>query len=243
MNVRLAEVARRRTAATNGSITDGGNGRHAADVDLAEHEAFGLVGRRLAEHEVAVPQQGQAVSSQPDLFVQQRDPVGLKPAPQALELRQVRAAGLRGSGPDERVDRLMAEATDPVFDQIGTHHAFGDPRLPRLVNHVAACLGFEVRGQTLAQRRDVYALFFAALLRMAHPQRLVATLAFDALAADAGVAAVLFQNPRAMQKPPRQIHCNLCKAFDAVHIAAEGQVASGPAHPSCPVAEWHRGAR
>jgi hypothetical protein len=207
--------------------------RHAADVDLAQHEALGAIGRRLAEHEVAVPQQRQPFARQPDPLAQQRDPARLQLLPQRLEARQfwavVQARPGHGCIGVQRVDGLVAEAGDAVLDQIGAHHAFGQPRLPGLVQHVAAGGGLEVRRQRGLQRRHVHALRRAAALGVLHRQHAFAGL-LDAPHADAAVAAVLLEHAAHLPQALGQLGHQLRQAVDAVHVAAERQVAGLEQH-------------
>ena len=150
------------TAATSGAITDGGNGDTLLTLIFAQHVTLGFTGSLHAEHKVAVPQQRKLVRRHADTFAQPLYPTGLEPSLQILESFVggiVVQAGARwrrwfsGAAWVERIDRLMAEAGDAVPDQIGPHHAFGEARLPRLVDQMFPLSGLEVWCQSRQQRR------------------------------------------------------------------------------------------
>jgi len=68
----------------------------------------------------------------------------------------------------------VPEARHPVCNEIGPHHAFGQARLPGLVDHVASMRRFEVRRHAIDQRRQTDVFRLAATLRMAqlHQRRM-----------------------------------------------------------------------
>ena len=116
----------------------------------------------------------------------------------------------------------MAEARDPVRDQIRARHALDQTRLPCLIDHVSAAL--EVRLQARDDSGEVDLLLDRAALGMAE---LVAIRAgsLNPPDADAAVSTMLFEDPRAGVQALVHARGQRRDVDNGVRIAAERQLA------------------
>jgi len=128
----------------------------------------------------------------------------------------------------ESIHRLVPEPLDSVLHQIGPNHAFHQPRLPCLVDHVSAIRWLEVRSQFFQQRRKFHQLLGAAALGVAHAQarrRGHGVNQFHAPNTDPALPPVLLEHPWALAESFWQFLLKLLEAFDSTHVAAEWEIA------------------